>query len=51
MAALVATKRNVVIRAFYKRLRDAGKAPKFALVAWMREGPEDFHRSDQNETR
>lgn len=36
MAALVASRRNVVIRAFYKRLRDAGKAPKLALVACMR---------------
>ncbi|HEY7167231.1 MAG TPA: IS110 family transposase, partial [Candidatus Binatia bacterium] len=34
--ALVATRRNAVIRAFYKRLRDAGKAPKVALVACMR---------------
>ena len=36
MAALVASRRNVVIRAFYKRLRIAGKAPKVALVACMR---------------
>jgi transposase len=36
MAALVASRRNVVIGAFYKRLRDAGKAPKVALVACMR---------------
>lgn len=36
MAALVASRRNAVIRAFYKRLRDAGKAPKVALVACMR---------------
>jgi transposase len=36
MAALVATRRNAVIRAFYKRLRNAGKAPKVALVACMR---------------
>ena len=36
MAALVASRRNSVIRAFYKRLRDAGKAPKVALVACMR---------------
>jgi len=36
MAALVASRRNCVIRAFYKRLRDAGKAPKVALVACMR---------------
>jgi transposase len=36
MAALVASRRNAVIRVFYKRLRDAGKAPKVALVACMR---------------
>jgi transposase len=36
MAALVASRRNVAIRAFYKRLRHAGKAPKVALVACMR---------------
>lgn len=36
MAALVASKHNGVIQAFYKRLRNAGKAPKVALVACMR---------------
>jgi transposase len=36
MAALVASRRNAVLRAFYKRLRDAGKASKVALVACMR---------------
>jgi transposase len=36
MAALVASRRNSVIQAFYKRLRHAGKAPKVALVACMR---------------
>ena len=36
MAALVATKRNVVIRAFYLRLVAAGKLKKLALVACMR---------------
>lgn len=36
MAALVASRRNAVIRAFYKRLRNVGKAPKVALVACMR---------------
>lgn len=36
MAALVATRRNSVIQTFYKRLRNAGKAPKAALVACMR---------------
>jgi transposase len=37
MAALVATKRNAVIRAFYLRLVAAGKPTKLALVACMRE--------------
>lgn len=36
MAALVATKRNAVIRAFYARLLAAGKPKKLALVACMR---------------
>ena len=36
MAALVATKRNAVIRAFYRRLLAAGKPKKLALVACMR---------------
>lgn len=36
MAALVATRHNPVLRAFYQRLRQAGKAPKVALVAVMR---------------
>lgn len=36
MAALVATRRNPVIRAFYLRLRAAGKPAKVALVACMR---------------
>ena len=36
MAALVASRRNSVIRNFYKRLREKGKAPKVALVACMR---------------
>ena len=36
MAALVATKRNAVIRAFYLRLVGAGKPKKLALVACMR---------------
>jgi transposase len=36
MAALVASRRNSVIRNFYKRLRDKGKAPKVTLVACMR---------------
>lgn len=36
MAALVATKRNALIRAFYQRLLTAGKPKKLALVACMR---------------
>jgi transposase len=36
MAALVGTKRNPVIRAFYHRLLAAGKAKKLALVPCMR---------------
>lgn len=36
MAALVATRYNVVIRAFYQRLVAAGKPKKLALVAAMR---------------
>jgi transposase len=36
MAALVASRRNSVIRKFSKHLRSAGKAPKVALVACMR---------------
>jgi transposase len=36
MAALVATKRNAVIRAFYQRLLAVGKPKKLALVACMR---------------
>jgi transposase len=36
MAALVAAKRNAVIRAFYQRLLAAGKPKKLALVACMR---------------
>ncbi len=36
MAALVATRRNPVIRMFYQRLCQAGKAKKLALTACMR---------------
>ena len=36
MAALVAARRNPVLRPVYERLRAAGKAPKVALVALMR---------------
>src|SRR5512145_863327 len=37
MAALVASRYNPVLRAFYQRLRALGKAPKTALVAVMRQ--------------
>jgi transposase len=36
MAALVATRHNPTIRAFYQRLIAAGKLPKVAIVACMR---------------
>ena len=36
MAALVATRRNPTIRAFYQRLCQAGKAKKLAWTACMR---------------
>jgi transposase len=36
MAALVASRRNPAIRAFYQRLITAGKPPKLALTACMR---------------
>lgn len=36
MCTLVATRRNPVLRAFYLRLRAAGKKPKIALTACMR---------------
>ena len=36
MGALVATLRNPALRAFYRRLLDAGKAKKVALIACMR---------------
>jgi transposase len=35
MSAVVAARHNTVIKAFYQRLRTAGKAPKVALVACM----------------
>jgi transposase len=35
MCTLVATRRNPVLRAFYLRLRAAGKKPKVALIACM----------------
>ncbi|SEI28517.1 transposase [Paraburkholderia hospita] len=36
MAALVATRHNPAIRLFYRRLVEAGKPKKVALVACMR---------------
>jgi transposase len=36
MAALVATRHNPILAAFYQRLRAAGKPPKVALTATMR---------------
>ena len=36
MGALVATRRNALIRAFYQRLLAVGKPKKLALVACMR---------------
>lgn len=36
MATVAATRHNAVIRAFYQRLRTAGRPPKVALVAAMR---------------
>jgi transposase len=36
MAALTATRTNPEIRAFYRRLVDAGKPKKVALIAAMR---------------
>jgi Transposase IS116/IS110/IS902 family len=36
MAALVAARHNPILRAFYQRLRSAGKPAKLALTATMR---------------
>lgn len=36
MTALVATRRNPILAAFYGRLRSAGKPAKLALTATMR---------------
>lgn len=36
MSAIVASRHNPVIKAFYKKLTGAGKAKKVALVACMR---------------
>ena len=36
MACLVAIRHNPALKAFYRRLRDAGKPARLALVAVMR---------------
>ena len=36
MACLVAIQHNPALKVFYRRLRDAGKPPRLALVATMR---------------
>jgi len=36
MAALVASRHNPILAAFYRRLRALGKAPKVALIAVAR---------------
>ena len=36
MATLSAVQHDAILKAFYTRLRDAGKKPKVALVAAMR---------------
>jgi transposase len=36
MACLVAIRHNPPLRGFYRRLREAGKPPRLALVAVMR---------------
>ena len=48
MAALVASRRSPAIRVFYQRLIDAGKMPKVALVACMR-NPDHAQRHGQNQ--
>lgn len=48
MAALVATKRNAVIRAFYLRLLAAGKPKKLALVTCMRKTAHDPQHNGVN---
>jgi transposase len=36
MSTLAAVRHNLVLKAFYERLRAVGKAPKVALTACMR---------------
>jgi hypothetical protein len=48
MAALVASCRNPAIRIFYQSMIDAGKMPKVALVACMR-NPDHAQRHGQNQ--
>lgn len=50
MAALVATRFNPVIKAFYKKLLDAGKLKKVALVACMRKLLTTMNTMVQNKT-
>ena len=48
MATLTAARYNPVIRAFYERLKAAGKLPKVALVACMRKHADHAQRHGQN---
>ena len=50
MAALVATRRNEVIKAFYARLVAVGKAKKVALTACMRKLLTMLNAMARNET-
>ena len=51
MSALVATRRNPVIRAFYVRLVGAGKPKKVALIACMRIAAHNSQRDDTHRHR
>ena len=51
MAALGAARFNPVIRAFYERLRAAGKPPKLALVACIRKLLVILNAMIKNETQ
>jgi len=51
LAALVVTRRNAVIRDFYKRLRAKGKDIKVALVACMRKLPAILNSTIKHKTR
>ena len=50
MAALVATRHNPVIKAFYQKLLAAGKMKKVALVACMRKLLTTMNTMVQNNT-